>query len=517
MFCGLGVCRECLVTVDGRPNLRACMTPLEAGMRVETTPRTVPSAGSPPDVAPREEVVECPDVLVIGGGPAGLHAALAAAQAGARVSLLDERSSLGGQYFKPLAPSHRFALPPDRQFSEGLALVDAVHAAGVRCHAKAVVWAAFPGPELIALIEGRRRLFRPRRLILATGAFERAAPAPGWTLPGCMTTGGAQMLVRSNRVAPGRRVVIAGNGPLNWQLAVELLAAGVDVAVVAEAAPRFSYRGLAPLARMLAADPKRTLEGAHMLAKLRHLLAFGAAVTELHGTGRVEAVTLSRIDLQGRPVPGTARRIDADTVCMGYGFIASCELARSLGCRHEPAGPGAGLRALRDADGRSSVPEVFIAGDGAGMGGAAAAQAEGTIAGAAAAADLGHTPTAVIESAQAARLMLQRHRSFQGALWSLFRAPPLTLQLADRDTLVCRCENVTLGALREALAGGELDIGGLKRQTRAGMGRCQGRYCGALLNEVIGRQPADEYALFAPRPPARPVPIGLIARERNEE
>jgi hypothetical protein len=254
-----------------------------------------------------------------------------------------------------------------------------------------------------------------------------------------------------------------------------------------------------------------------MLANLRRVLTFGTAVIEVHGYERVEAVTLGRIDEQGKPMAGTARRIEADTVCMGYGFIASCELARSLGCRHEPAGPGAGLRALRDADGRSSVPEVFIAGDGAGMGGAAAAQAEGAIAGAAAAADLGHAPAAVTRSARAARHALQRERRFQRALWSLFRAPPLTLQLADRDTLVCRCENVTLSTLREALAAAQLDIGSLKRQTRAGMGRCQGRYCGALLNEVTGSQPADEYALFAPRPPARPVPIGLIAQERNEE
>jgi hypothetical protein len=304
LFCGMGVCRECLVSVDAEPNVRACMTRLEAGIHVEL--QTL--AGAPvARIARADEAIEAPDVLVIGGGPAGLSAALAAAQAGARVCLLDERSSLGGQYFKQLAPSHRFAAAPDRQFREGLALLEAVRAAGVQCQTDATVWAAFPGPELAALIGGQRFLFRPKRLVLATGAFERGVPMPGWTLPGCMTTGAAQTLIRVNRIAPGRRVVVAGNGPLNWQLAVELLAAGVEVAAVAEAAARFSLAGWPSLARMFAADPLRTLEGVRMAARLRPLLAFGSVPVELHGTDRITAVTLARSWRASMPAAGRCR------------------------------------------------------------------------------------------------------------------------------------------------------------------------------------------------------------------
>ena len=236
-FCGMGVCFDCLVTVDGRPNQRACLTKAAAGMEVRSAARRQRRGRAEP-AAPAEEIA-C-DVLVVGAGPAGLSAARALALAGANVIVADERLHAGGQYFKPLAPSHQADRVDSSTGSSATApsLRESALLAGVRILNEATVWAAFSPHEVAAIVAGRSTLFRPKRLVLATGAYEQSLPVPGWTLPGVMTVGGLQTLARSYRVAPGERIVIAGNGPLCLQTAAELLDGGANVVAVLEAAPR---------------------------------------------------------------------------------------------------------------------------------------------------------------------------------------------------------------------------------------------------------------------------------------
>ena len=236
----MGACFDCLVTVNGRAGQRACLAKIEGGEDVRSAmPRGTAADPLAPLAAPPDSprMPELPvDVLVVGAGPAGLTAALAARRHGVSVTVLDERGLSGGQYYKQLAGGA--ASPADRQGRAGARLIEAARAAGVELVQDAHVFGAFAADDLVALIDGTAHQLRPKRLILATGAYERPMPFPGWTLPGVMTTGAAQTLERAYDVAPGRRVVIAGNGPLNFQLAASLVAKGVEVAAIAEASPR---------------------------------------------------------------------------------------------------------------------------------------------------------------------------------------------------------------------------------------------------------------------------------------
>jgi NADPH-dependent 2,4-dienoyl-CoA reductase/sulfur reductase-like enzyme len=509
VFCGMGACNECLVSVDGRQSQRACMTKVSGPhtVRRQTFRISLPeqASGTAPILA-SDLAVRTPDLLVIGGGAGGLAAATVAAEAGLEVVLVDERAMPGGQFFKQPGAAHRFAdiIAIDRQVAEGRARIERARRAGVEIVSGADAWGAF-APLTVGVATGAQSLlFRPSRLVVATGAYERGVPVPGWTLPGVMTTGAAQTLLKTDGVLPGRRVLVCGNGPLNLQVALELARAGADIVAVAELAGRPGIAQAGALLGLMASAFDVVWQGADMLLELhrrRIRLLYGQTLT------RVEQADVGLVASLGE------RRFQVDAVLMGYGFLPSNELLRALGCRHDfDAGRGH-LVTWRNDDCETSMPGVHAVGDCCGLGGARAAADEGVVAGWAVVRALGR-PVDQKELATA-RARLTRHRRFQKALWQVFAAPRLQAERAEPDTIVCRCEEVTLGAVEATLGDGVPSIGEVKRRTRLGMGRCQGRYCApvlaALLAERQGR-PIDELAFFAPRVPARPVSISDLVR-----
>jgi NADPH-dependent 2,4-dienoyl-CoA reductase/sulfur reductase-like enzyme len=520
MFCGMGACQDCLVEIDGQPEQRACMTKVERPMQVRRQTHgqsLAPVAEGPSPVTSVDVAVERPEVLVIGAGPGGLSAAIAARSAGSAVIVVDERSQPGGQYFKQVSIAASGRAAPDGQHREGAALIETARRLGVEIRSGVMVWGAFDPGGFAAVAEGRSYRFTPKATIIATGAYERGWPVPGWTLPGVMTTGAAQTLWRTARRLPGRRVLIAGNGPLNLQLAAELIEGGAEVAAVVESAPRPGPAKLGALCTMLATAPELVRDGIRYHLRRRSgnaEMLYGQVVASVakgeHGLIVQIGAAESSESVSHR------HSFEVDVLCLGYGFEPSNELLRVLGCGHDLDPVCRQLVTRRDDRGRTDVDGTYALGDCTGLGGARAALAEGTIVGLSVAEDLGHAiDGALAERRRKAQGDLRRHRRFQRALWDLYAAPPYSAGRATADTVICRCEEVTFGQVEEALSENMASAGAIKRRTRLGMGRCQGRYCApvleGLLAERLGKE-RGEFTGFAPRVPVKPVPIGELAR-----
>ncbi|NUR04460.1 MAG: FAD-dependent oxidoreductase, partial [Streptomyces sp.] len=339
-------------------------------------------------------------------------------------------------------------------------------------------------------------------VLLATGGYEKVLPFPGWTLPGVLTAGGAQAMLKGTLAVPGRTAVVAGTGPLLLPVATGLAAAGVQIAALVESAdPKAFVRR----SRALAAQPGKLAEGAGYAARLlrHHVRTLTRhTVVEAHGTERLEAVTVAALDGEGRVRPGTGRRIPCDTLAVGHGMLPHTDLAETLGCHLD------GMNVRVDEEQRTDVPGVWAAGETTGIGGSALALAEGHIAGRSAAARLVGRAPDPHEWAAAAKSR-SRLRKFAAALDAVYAPPAHWSELITDDTVVCRCEEVTGSAIREAVAElGAGDVRTVKLLTRAGMGWCQGRMCAPAVAGLAGCQLDPSR-----RPFARPVPLGVLARE----
>ncbi|WP_436496266.1 FAD-dependent oxidoreductase [Actinokineospora sp. HUAS TT18] len=444
-------------------------------------------------------------IVVIGAGPAGINAARAAANAGAEVTLIDTAPTVGGQY-------HRQAVGADN--APGAA--DIARDPRIRHLAESVVWAieSVHNGHKVHVRTGQAdgpdrygHAVHADALVLATGAYDRALPFPGWDLPGVVTAGAAQAMAKGQGVAVGRRVVVAGTGPFLLPVAQSLVQAGAHVVAVLEA----------NRARGWLAAPKALLAGRGKLGELagyakllaRHRIPYRTSRTVIaaHGTGRVTEVTTATLDAQWKVKPGTERRIAVDAVCVGFGFTPQLELAVSARCRLVD-----GFVEVNEAQ-ATSVPGVFAAGELTGIGGADLAAAEGTVAGIAAAAFEGH------ETAEPDLKAVRRGRLFAQGLDKAYPVRPGWQSWLTDDTLVCRCEEVSFGALRTALDNySALGVRSLKLTSRVGLGPCQGRVCGRAAAELAAGITGGSYdpAATAKRPLAAPLRLSELAEKEEK-
>jgi thioredoxin reductase/bacterioferritin-associated ferredoxin len=454
------------------------------------------------------------ELAIVGGGPAGLAAAVAAAGAGVETLVLDLYARAGGQYYK--LPPASFAGEPGAAEREGLALAGAARRAGAEVWSDATVWGLYrEGPFLLGVSSaGRSERLEARQVILAAGAYERPAPFPGWTLPGVMTAGAALALLKGQRVLAGRRVLLAGSGPLQWAAGAYLVVAGAQVAALLELRRPGALLGIWRRAGALLGQGRRLREGWQYYRLLRAAgapLRFGWTIVRAEGRQAVEAAVIAKADAQGRPIAATEQRLAVDAICLGYGLLPATELAQQLDCAMDFE-PSLGVfTPRRDAWMQTTVTGCYVAGDAAGINGKEAALLEGRLAGLGAALAAGRlTPAEAEATARPLRSRLARERRFAALLADAFGPLPGLAALADDDTVICRCEGATLGQVRQAIADGARNLADIKAQTRAGMGRCGGRMCytiiAATLAREVGLDPA-EASRRSVRPPAFPVAL----------
>jgi D-hydroxyproline dehydrogenase subunit alpha len=421
------------------------------------------------------------DVVVVGAGPGGMAAATVAAEAGCHVCLLDDNAAPGGQIWRGFKAETAHKYPHGRTFNEWAARFE--RSGCVVDQGWQVIDHPKPGLLRLERVDGRgnergedRRDVGFEKLILATGARERFLPFPGWTLPGVMGAGGLQAMVKAGLDATGKRVVLAGSGPLLLAVGAGLAGAGANVLGINEQAPLTS---LASFAASLLAHPGKLVEGArYRLKALRAVYRSGCWVVQGEGRGRVERVTLT----DGRK----QWSIDCDWLGCGFHLVPNLELPRLLGCRID-----AGYVAV-DRLQQSSLAGVACVGELTGIGGLEKALVEGQIAG----------YTAAGREPEALRLAPHRKRlqRFATRLDRVFALRPELRTLARAETIVCRCEDVPRSVLECCTSWRQA-----KLHTRCGMGACQGRICGAATEFLFGWENSSV------RPPVFPAAVSALA------
>lgn len=446
--------------------------------------------------------------LVVGAGPAGIRAAQALVAAGLRPLVVDEAPACGGQIY-------RQRLVADGR--DGKALYGSEAGKAARLHAdfaaladgidywpQALVWNLRDGIADIAVAEVSRRVAYDG-LVLATGATDRILPLPGWTTPGVFTLGGAQIALKAQGCTVGSRVVFAGTGPLLYLVAWQYLKAGVEVAAVLDAAP-FSARFA--MLEGLASFPKLVLRGMRFVAELRlRGVPIHSGIDELRfeGEGRLSAVSFR--------AKGRTHRVPCDGAGYGLALRSETQLADIAGCAFRFDARDRAWLPERDAAGRSSRQGVYLAGDGAGIAGADAAELGGERAALALCEDRGLP----VDRQRIARLEaeLAAIARFRSVLERAFPFPAHWAGALAGETPVCRCEEVTAATLREAIGRFDIvEINRLKAVSRIGMGRCQGRMCGAAAAEVLAAETGtgvDGVGRLRAQAPVKPLPLALAS------
>lgn len=447
-----------------------------------------------------------PHLAIVGAGPAGLGAAIGARRAGLRVTLIDDQLEPGGQIWRSAGSTpidHARSL--GAEYMAGRERIGEFLSSGAEYLAQHTLWQIeyeADRPVLYCAGPGGSRVLRPDHALLATGAVERPTPVPGWTSPGVMTAGGLQILLKSARLCPDR-AVLAGAGPLLWLLAAQMIEAGTPPLALVETVSASSYLAAVRFLPKALRQPAPLKKGIGLIARVVSAgvpVYRGARDLRVHGDGHVQALSF-------KTWSGAEKRIEAETIGLHHGVVPNQQASRLLRLPHEWVATQHAFVPKRDHD-MMAAPRLFLAGDGAGIGGADVAWLEGQIvAGIVSGRDVGEHRRSLALS-KAARPFIDR-----------LYLPAHHIRHPADDTIVCRCESVTAGQIRQAVRDSATGPNQVKFMLRPGMGPCQGRVCGLAVSETVAQcqgKDMKDAGYFRIRPPLKPIGLSIIATAPQE-
>ncbi len=471
-------------------------------------------------------MMEKTELIVIGAGPGGIQTAITASQLGMDVILLDSQRVVGGQYFKQVPEEFTFD-DTSYHHRQASSLFMELQNTKVRIYSNALVWGIFHNPKTNlwqVTVQGENCPARIEAafIVIATGAYDRSIPFPGWDLPGVITAGAAQVMLKNQGILPGKRAIVSGTGPLQLAAASNLIEAGSQVIAVLECSHNLIAKGI-PYLSSLWGQWRRMAEGfqyAKNMVKEKTSYRFGWCVVRAEGLEKVETVTIAKLDKAGYPISSSQQSFDVDTLVVGFGLTPSTEFFRLLNVdMHYSQAEGIFLP-KRNYFFQTSAQGIYAIGDCAGIGGANLALLEGQIAAFEIAVKTSHANSFSLEAAiKQTKTKILREQKFARMLGDVFSIPQGLFTLAQPDTIICRCEQITLAEVQEAVNFGAQSVTDIKNISRSGMGNCQGRTCGSLLAQIMSREAKCEPQAchyLNVRPPVHPIPVSIIEEKDNE-
>jgi NADPH-dependent 2,4-dienoyl-CoA reductase/sulfur reductase-like enzyme len=449
------------------------------------------------------------DIIILGAGPAGMAAARTAAEAGADVHLIDEQTTGGGQIYRAIknAGDDRIALLGPA-YKAGMVLVEGLAHNNIHHHPGATIWRVDDDGMVCFSVAQKAQQIRGRHVIIATGALERAMPIPGWTLPGVLTVGAAQILVKTSGVAV-EGAILAGSGPLLYLVAAQLIRAGCPPKALVETQNYQNYLAASRHIKGAFRNLWALAEGWSLLREIRR-----AGIPRYTGASALRVLGSDRATGMSFASGGQQHQIDSETVLLHAGVVPNTQISRSLRLDHLWDKRQYCFSPRVDEWGSTSRPLFSVAGDGGGIGGAKAAAEQGHLAALFVLVKLelmgigdAQTKSAIHRSILARELAI---RPFLDALY----APAKEIRQPANNTIICRCEEVTAGEIRAHAKSGCLGPNQAKAFSRAGMGPCQGRYCGQTVTEILAAENGltpQQTGAYRIRAPIKPISLGELA------